>query len=246
MAISAKKILPYLIMAIGLLTLANSIIMMMHQAHTLATEAEAGLVIAFEFTPNSTISEKILQPAVAAKLDLAELLSDLRAQIYLDFSFICCYVSFFVLVTWYFYTIDPKKFLLGGLALSAFMLIGDGIENGQMLQLFDSFNTETGTIKEKVNHYTLLLTATWLKWGSLSLMFLLFADFFRRKNILMTVCCVLPFLSGLTLAAVQLSGELTLPGTTAHGIGEINFLMIVVGLLAIFIWVLRTLKREAV
>ena len=239
---SPNKTTLSLIIYAGIFMLIGMIVMFAHQKREMkgAVEKEA-VILALEFTPNSEQATKILNlwsVGFNHQLDHEKFLGNLHSQIYLDFPFLFAYASFFAFFAFFLFKTTKKKVFALGVLLGVLMLIGDFVENGQMLKVINSFNTGTKTIASKAD-YPLLRFSTWLKWGSISLSFLLFASYFFKKRSwakwLMTLVCLFPFITGLlTFYTIQIAGGIVEPGSGALQFATVNFLAIFIGLLFLF------------
>ena len=187
---------PYLVSGfIGLAVIALSLINMMvfPQSSPGQIEDIRSPIIAFEFaeTPEEIITlfgtnGSPEQTDMIRKMDQGNTLDYLYMLLYSGFLF-----SFAILAAKH----SGRKWVYAGAVLAALALVGDALENVQLLTI--TVNLQSGDFIEAL---TRLHWFTWLKWGSLALYFLVIAVWFwgnGRYAKLIAITRILTFLLGL-------------------------------------------------
>lgn len=201
---------PYIISGfIGLAVILVSVISLFVFPQTSPGQIE-GLrtpIIAFEFA--ETVEEintlfgsngSIEQADMIRKMDQGNTLDYLYMLLYSGFLF-----SFAVLAA----KQSGQKWVYAGAVLAVLALVGDALENVQLLTI--TANLHSGDF---VDALTRLHWLTWLKWGSLALYFLMMAGWFwgnGRFTKLISITGILTFLLG--LASFIQRGSTTEPFT---------------------------------
>lgn len=140
------------------------------------------MIVALEFAKSNADAKNILNSwNLTANRSVVGLRNALVYQTKIDFFFLFFYSSLFGLLSYYFAKIQPlgkrwknRLFLLLSLTLTGTILLGDLVENTQLLQVLNS--------SADLKTYKVLNFFTWMKWESIGLIFLTFAVFIFRKN----------------------------------------------------------------
>jgi hypothetical protein len=119
--------------------------------------------------------------------------------IYIDFGFMIAYSIFLALFFYKSTVVSQMKWLMAGIPLSVVILSGDFFENMLLLQISDMYRT--GLNLTAIEPLLLKLhLITWIKWGGLSVSFLMISVYLFRGNRLSktgAVICFSPFVLNL-------------------------------------------------
>ena len=187
---------PYILAGfIGLVVIVVSVINLMVFPQTSPGQID-GLrspIIAFEFA--ETVEEINTLFGANGSPEQAELVRKMDQGNTSDYLYMLLYSGFLFSFALLATRQTGKKWLVAGAVLAALALVGDALENVQLLNI--TANLQSGDFLAAL---TRLHWFTWLKWGSLALYFLLIAVCFwgnGRFGKLISIVGVLTFLLGL-------------------------------------------------
>ena len=250
----------HIIIGLGLLTLLSALAMgLCFNDSFERTETNMSMILGLEFAENSTDVQRTLngwRPIANPTTFKADqgLIKGLQCQVNVDYFFLSFYSLLFGFFAWY---LGKKQFLekmwknrlflLIGLLLSLTMFIGDLFENIQLSRILNEALVEP----TKAPNYGALNFFTWLKWGSIGLIFLLFGGItfrkFNFKHTLIFLLLLIPFATMLILfIQLKLSGgevayisnvNEPLP-TRGLQLANYNFLAIIIMMLLLYVSVI--------
>ncbi|MBN1250520.1 MAG: hypothetical protein JXR51_14910 [Bacteroidales bacterium] len=111
----------------------------------------------------------------------------------LDFGFAFIYSFFLVFLFWSIFKLSNNKVYIIAIILAVFAFVFDVLENVQLLSITSKLNS--GDFSSEIINLQIF---TWIKWGSLALIFLIFAYwiYFNRAAKYVAIISVLPFILG--------------------------------------------------
>jgi hypothetical protein len=169
----------------------------------------ASPIVAFEFAETPADIEALFGPAGSSARQAMVQAMDRGNRA--DYLYMLLYSAFLFSFAWIAFRQTGQKWLTAGMVLAALALVGDGLENVQLLQITAVLDSgEFGAALTRLHWFT------WLKWGSLALYFVLMAGYFwgnGRFGKLIAVVGGLAFLLG--LASFIRRGPTTEPFTFA-------------------------------
>jgi len=205
-------------------------------------EKKSVVILPLEFATNSQegLATLNLWQTVAASDDVKQtFFQNVKFQIILDYFFMLCYGAFFAFFGYYFSIKADKKIFQLGILFAVLMILGDAIENWQMLNIISDYTSA---------NYQMLNFSTWLKWSSIGLCFLLFSTYFFTKrslgNKVLGIVMLLPFLSWLIIFYFfKIQGNPVEPCHPNFQYGIINFVMIAVGLFGLLLFLIGQQRK---
>ncbi|MBE2222072.1 MAG: hypothetical protein IAF02_11045 [Anaerolineae bacterium] len=166
-------------------------------------------IIAFEFA--QTVEEINTLFGSAGSPERADMVRQMNQGNSLDYVYMLLYSGFLFSFSWTAAKQSGQKWLYLGTVLAVLALLGDALENVQLLTI--TANIHSGDFVEALKRLHWL---TWLKWGSLAVYFLLMAGWFwgnGRYAKFIAITGILTFLLG--LASFMQRGATTEPFTLA-------------------------------
>ncbi|MFN2151762.1 MAG: hypothetical protein ACK2T5_09220, partial [Anaerolineales bacterium] len=197
---------PFLIPGlIGIAVIFVSVINLMVFPQTLPGQIEGirSPIIAFEFA--ETVAEINTLFGSAGSPERANMVRQMNQGNTLDYLYMLLYSGFLFSFSWTAAKQSGKKWLYLGAVLAVLALLGDALENVQLLTI--TANLESGDFGDALARLHWL---TWLKWGSLALYFLVMTRWFLengRYAKLIAITGILTFLLG--LASFMQRGAIT-------------------------------------
>lgn len=194
------------------------IILMERFYPTVAPEGYKSFIIAFEFAKTPEQIHTLLQglsPAILKNIDIAN---------YIDFGFMFTYVSFLIFFTWIAFSTYKHYWLLIGIPISLVILGADFYENIVLFKITNMYSPSVN-VAELDSTLRILHKMTWLKWGGLSLVFVLFSIKLLNKSLLASVegmICIVPFV----ISFFALSNDPVIVSTFALSIFLVFFMLI--------------------
>lgn len=128
-------------------------------------------ILAFEFALNASEVINLFTNAEGLMLDTISQIDRLN---YVDFVFMCCYGGFLSLVCWGVFRQTNQRLVLLGIILALIAVICDALENRELLAMTDFLRQGISDFDDSV---TRMSCFTWVKWESLSFIFLLLIPF---------------------------------------------------------------------
>ena len=100
----------------------------------------------------------------------------------IDFIYAFVYALFLFLFAKKLMEISGKKIFMAVMVLAVVAFIGDCLENIKLISITE--NIESGSFQ---NHLDALFIFTWIKWGSLALIFVILSEWFFRGRVISTI-----------------------------------------------------------
>jgi hypothetical protein len=163
---------------IGIVVIIMSIILMFVFPSRSPSMIEGFLtpIIAFEFIQSPEEVFQLFGPANSPERET--MIRTMNRGNYLDFIYMLLYSSFLFAFSITCAKVTGKKFFYTGALISVIVLIGDFLENVQLLEITSKL--QTGNFEDNLFYLKIF---TWQKWGGIAAIFIVLATYFIRGTV---------------------------------------------------------------
>ncbi len=155
-------------------------------------------IVAFEFVQSADEIKQLFGPDGSPEQKAMIQAMDLGNR--MDFLYMLLYTSFLFFFSWVCVNVSRYKGYYAGCFMAIVILIGDALENVQLLGITAKINGVNFADELVRLHWF-----TWMKWGGLALFFLLLAPYFFKKGIFSKLTGVVGILTAFLSALAYLT-----------------------------------------